>query len=251
MARNYLGLAALVAAGVGAGAAATWTAVSGPVVVSVDTASFAYSVAIGKDQPWLVGGQVAIICGGRRYSSASGLAAATPGLAPPAPSALIGGAVTVANGTSKLGGYSAVQRTWTAGMCSAITTSIRQYHGGSGVIEFVSEISAKGAKGTATGHGNSAAAGQAPVTEFPSLALPNVLPPPPPPPPPPPFPPPGPPGPPSQVGCSDGSCEGLCTHPAVRGCGASWTGAADLRKPPTGHACGSTKACAAPADVRP
>ena len=110
-------------------------------------------------------------------------------------------------------------------------------------------IAAKGARGTATGHGSSAAAGQIPVTEFPSLALPNVLPPPPPPPPPPPFPPPSPPGPPSTVGCSDGSCEGLCAHPAVRGCGASWAGATDLRKPPTGKACGGSKACAAAADA--
>eukprot|EP01044_Picomonas_judraskeda_P018927 COSAG03_NODE_3869_length_1785_cov_7.220641_2_plen_348_part_00 len=114
-------------------------------------------------------------------------------------------------------------------------------------------MSGTGAQGTVTEPGTKpVTAGNRPVTEFPSLALPNVLPPPPPPPPPPPFPPPSPPGPPAKVGCSDGSCEGFCSHPTVRGCGASWTGAKNLRAAPTGKACGhppAGHACDAPADA--
>ena len=85
---------------------------------------------------------------------------------------------------------------------------------------------------------------------------------PPPPPPPPPPSPPSPPGPASAVGCADGSCEGFCSNPAVRGCGAQWSGAKSLRQPATGSPCGvgtgaaaaavaadASSSCGAPADA--
>jgi hypothetical protein len=219
-------------------AAANWTATSGPVVVSVDRASFAYSVAL-NGRPWLGDGEVALQCGGHRYCSECGN--------------LTGGPVTIVNGSDRaLGAFDAIERTWTAGTCTALTTSIRQYVA-TATIEFVSEVSAAGAKGTVTEPGATpVTASNRPVTEFPSLMLPNVLPPPPPPPPPPPFPPAPPPGPPAKVGCSDGSCEGFCSHPSVRGCGASWSGAKSLRATPTGKACGNAPQghpCAVPADA--
>lgn len=53
------------------------------------------------------------------------------------------------------------------------------------------------------------------------------------------------------VGCSDGTCEALCTHSHVRGCGAHWSGPVSLREAVTGHACGSAPhaPCKAPADA--
>ena len=155
-----------------ASAASNWTAASDGVIVSVDTASFSYSVAVGG-MGWLSDGRVAVQCGGARYCSECGN--------------LTGGPVTVINGTAPaLGAFSAIQRIWTAGSCTALTTSIRQY-ASSGAIDFVTEVSAQGARGTMTAGpgGSPAALANHPVTEFPSLALINVLPPPPPPPPPP------------------------------------------------------------------
>ena len=85
----------------GAAAAQQWTAASGPVTVSVDTGSFAYAVSVAGGGQWLADGQVAMTCGGLRYTSSGG------------GNDLTGGAITLANGTDPaLGGSSAVQRTW-------------------------------------------------------------------------------------------------------------------------------------------
>ena len=86
---------------------------------------------------------------------------------------LSGGEVVVVNGTDPtLGDFTAIQRTWVAGACTAMTTSIRQYqrHG----IEFVTRISTQGANDTATERGQKPViSGNKPVTEFPSLFLPK------------------------------------------------------------------------------
>lgn len=205
--------------------ATIWNATSGPVTIAVDTATFEYAIYIDGRGRWLAEGQVAMTCDGLRYSSGGGN--------------LTGGPVTIENATdSTLGCYTAIKRTWFAADCSAITTSIREYSKGG--FEFVSEIGAKGARGTATGRGGNAAAGQTPATEFPSLVLPNLSPPL---------------RPPTarlskrKVGCSDGSCEGFCNHPNVHGCGATWTGATDLRKGKTGSPCGGALPCVAAADA--
>ena len=95
---------ALVVLGLGLAAGAehaTWTATSGPVTVSVDTGSFAYGVDVAGGGQWLADGQVAMTCGGQRYSTSGGT------------NNLTGGAITVFNGTDRtLGDFSAVQRTW-------------------------------------------------------------------------------------------------------------------------------------------
>eukprot|EP01051_Picozoa_sp_SAG22_P034098 SAG22_NODE_15288_length_352_cov_0.920949_1_plen_65_part_10 len=63
----------------------------------------------------------------------------------------------VSGSDPELGAFAAIQRRWTAGICTALTTSIRHYYGGGGgggggggSIEFVTEVSAKGVGGTAT-----------------------------------------------------------------------------------------------------
>jgi hypothetical protein len=90
-----------------------------------------------------------------------------------APGNLVGAAIVVVNGTDPvLGPFTAVQRTWTAGNCTSITTSIRQYRGAAGGIEFVTEVGAAGAGGTAT-EPKLAVAGTRLATEFPSFALPR------------------------------------------------------------------------------
>eukprot|EP01047_Picozoa_sp_COSAG01_P015113 COSAG01_NODE_751_length_13837_cov_78.727981_1_plen_557_part_00 len=230
----------------------SWTAESGPARVTVDRQTFDYSVSVAGS-PWLGGGQVALQCGGQRYSSTGKWVERNSRREYQAGN-LTGGEIAVANGTDPtLGAYSAIQRHWTAGTCMALITSIRQYTGGG--IEFVTEVSAQGARGTVTEPGaKPVVAGNKPVTEFPSFTLPNVQPPPPPAPPPPPphYPPSPPPGPPAKVGCSDGTCEGLCSHPSVRGCGAHWDGVKSLRAKPTGKPCGSAPthpACASPTDA--
>lgn len=59
------------------------------------------------------------------------------------------------------------------------------------------------------------------------------------------------PGPPAVVGCASGVCAALCNASAtVHGCVATWVGAASLRAPRTGAACGGALGpCAAPADA--
>ena len=95
---GLLGLATLTAAG--ADQADLWTAASGPVTVSVDRVSFAYSIKVLGSGKWLANGQVAMTCGGRRYTSG------TDG------NNLTGGEITMINGTDpNMGGFSAVQRT--------------------------------------------------------------------------------------------------------------------------------------------
>ncbi len=65
------------------------------------------------------------------------------------------------------------------------------------------------------------------------------------------LPPPAPsPGPPAVVGCASGACTAFCDVAGVHGCAASWAGAADLRAPRTGGACGGALGpCAVPADA--
>ena len=132
-----------------------WSAVDGPVTVTVSTTTFEYSVSVAG-VAWLTDGTVAFQCGGQKYSSRNGN--------------LTGGPISELNGTdTMLGGYSSIQRTWAALNCSSITTSVRQYKTG---IEFVTTVSTQGAQGTAT-EAKLVVAGNRPSTEFPNFALPN------------------------------------------------------------------------------
>ena len=97
-----------------------WIATSGPVTVSVDTTTFNYSIELSShnenDGLFLGDGQVAIQCGGTRYSSNG------------AAENLVGGVISTKNGTdSTLGSYRSIERTWTAASCTSVTTAIRQY----------------------------------------------------------------------------------------------------------------------------
>ena len=60
--------AALLAAAVSAAAAATWSCASPPALLTVDTATLAYAVAV-SGAPWLTGGSVAARAGGAVFSS--------------------------------------------------------------------------------------------------------------------------------------------------------------------------------------
>ena len=92
---------------------------------------------------------MALQCGGQRYSSAGKWVERSSRREYQAGN-LTGGEIVVVNGTDPtLGAYSAIQRTWTASSCTALTTSIRQYAGGG--IEFVTEVSAQGARGFSRG----------------------------------------------------------------------------------------------------
>lgn len=135
-----------------------WVAQSGPVVVSVDPQTFRYSIAVGNHS-WLTDGQAAVHCGGFRYCSAAGN--------------LTGGAISVVKGTHpRLGPFDAIQRTWHAGACTEMMTSVRQY--AEGGVEFLTTLSAKGAAGTATEtQALPVKSGTRLATEFPSMALPS------------------------------------------------------------------------------
>ena len=111
-----------------------WIATTGPLTVSVSPSTLEYSVSVGTNT-WLANGSVAVQCAGRRYCSLDGN--------------LTGGGITAFNGSDPtLGPYAAIQRTWTAATCTAITTAVRNYQRGG--IEFVTSISAAGADGTST-----------------------------------------------------------------------------------------------------
>ena len=99
-----------------------WIATTGPVTVSVDTTTFNYTVELRQESDRdgglsLGDGQVAIQCGGTRYSSSG---------APARP--LVGGVITTKNGTDpRIGPYRSIERTWIAASCTSIITAIRQY----------------------------------------------------------------------------------------------------------------------------
>lgn len=145
-----------------------WHASSGPAVVTVDTATFAYSLTVGGMQ-WLSDGQVAVTCGGERFVSSSSVVAGTSGVAHP----LVGGKVSTIDGVDPaLGKFSSVQRTWTAGECGALTTEIRHYNAPPFGIEFVTRVSEAGMNGTAT-EPKLTVTSNHPATEFPNFAIPD------------------------------------------------------------------------------
>lgn len=141
-----------------------WTAHSGPVTVSVDPTTFSYNIVLQNNSAcpphFFDNGAVSIQCGGFRYSYADGVGNLTAG------------PVTTRNGTDPaLGAFRSIQRAWTAGTCTEFTTEIREYLDS---IEFVTQMTAsKSAANTAT-ESKLTVKANLPVTEFPSLVLPNA-----------------------------------------------------------------------------
>ena len=136
-----------------------WVATSGPVTVAVDRTNFRYSVTVDGGEAWLADGRVAIQCGGERFSSTTNLT---------------GGTIRVVNGScAGLGTFIAIERTWTAGTCTSLTTSIRQF--ARGAIEFATRLSGRGASRTNVSEpGTPVLVGTKLATEFPSFALPTA-----------------------------------------------------------------------------
>eukprot|EP00912_Choanoflagellata_sp_UC4_P000323 UC4_evm4s197 len=208
----------------------TWSATSESAIVSVDTKTFSYNISLLNDDKSVVltltDGAVGIQCNGEKFNSLSTLDHDNC-------SRLSGGVVSIGSGTDPtLGSFKSIQRSWvTVPYCTKITTSIRSYFA-SGGIEFVTDI-LENTNDTATEPQLNIQG----TKEFPSVMMPEN-----------PDPPPTP-GPPNEVGCSDGTCEGLCNHEYARGCGATWMESLNLRSRPSGHECGSDEQCKAPSDA--
>jgi len=100
-------------------AAAAFVARSGDATVTVDTATFGYSIAL-RGAEILTDGSVAMQCNGARFDAADG--------------SLVGGPVTLATGTdAALGAFRCVTRTWTfrggrsQGNFMELITEVREY----------------------------------------------------------------------------------------------------------------------------
>ncbi|CAE8598043.1 unnamed protein product, partial [Polarella glacialis] len=139
-----------------------WEGFVGPVSLHVDDVSFDYEVAVNGVR-WLTNGQVTFQCGGKPYGSVDTSENTT----------LTGQAITDVSGNdSTLGPWRGVERSWRAGVCGGLTTTIRQYSTG---FEFLTRVdtSESSVSGTNTCDVTNTACADV-STSFPNFALPNA-----------------------------------------------------------------------------
>ena len=111
-----------------------WSRGTVAATVTVDAEFKRYSVSVGGEE-WLAGSEIAMRCGGVRYSSRSG--SLTP----------IARAKQSTGSHPTLGPYDQFARTWKAGSCTSMETAVR-FFTSTGSHEFVTTI-AQAAEGTA------------------------------------------------------------------------------------------------------